>query len=129
MNGVLLDTNALLWLLADDPSLGSGARAVIQAGATVHFSAVSVLEVTMKVMLGKLTVPGDVADAARAAGLSELAFGVDAARGVALFPELVRHDPFDRMILAQAVAAELTLYTSDRTLLALGRVDVIDARR
>lgn len=129
MSGVLLDTNALLWLLAGDPSLGSSARAEIESGAPVHFSSVSVLEVTMKVMLGRLTVPGNVVDAARAAGLAELGFGVQAAQHVALFPELMRHDPFDRMILAQAVASGLTLCTSDHTLLALGRSDVTDARR
>ena len=44
------------------------------------------------------------------------------------FPALVRHDPFDRMILAQAEAERMTLLTADRTLLVLGQTWIVDAR-
>lgn len=127
MSGLLLDTNALLWLLSDDPRLEERARRRI-TGAPGWFSAVSILEVTIKVMLGRLHVPQPVAQAARAAGLQEMAFTAAHAQGLTRFPAMARHDPFDRMLLAQADAEERWLLTADRALLGLGLDLVIDAR-
>ena len=45
------------------------------------------------------------------------------------FPELVRHDPFDRLLVAQAARAGLRLLTADQILLALGRDFIIDANQ
>jgi len=129
VTGVLLDTNALLWVLAADPRLGSSARARLTASPSPRFSSASVLEVTIKKMLGRLNLPGEVADAATRAGLVELPFRSDHASGLAQFPDLVRHDPFDRMLLSQALRENLLLLTSDRHLLDLGFEWLIDARR
>lgn len=129
MSGLLLDTNALLWVLSDAPALGPSARASIAAADRVHFSSVSAVEVTTKVMLGRLEVPGDVAGAATSIGLVELPLTGRHAELMHEFPQLVRHDPFDRMLLAQAVHESMTLLTSDRTLLSLGRDDVLPAGR
>lgn len=128
MTGVLLDTNALLWVLADHDELGERARALLATSRPVHFSAVSVLEITIKQMLGRLTVPGDVSDGARRAGLLELPFRADHASRLLDFPALSRHDPFDRMLLAQAAEDHLLLVTSDRHLIGLGVASVVDAR-
>lgn len=49
------------------------------------------------------------------------------AEGIRDFPELVRHDPFDRLIVSQAGLAGLQLLTGDRVLLALGRDFIVDA--
>ena len=49
------------------------------------------------------------------------------AEGIREFPELIRHDPFDRLIVAQASQAGLRLLTADRVLLGLGRAFVVDA--
>lgn len=63
-----------------------------------------------------------------ASGLEAVPFPPAAASLMREFPHLARHDPFDRMILAHAQAANATLLTSDRTLLALGLKWVEDAR-
>ncbi|WP_454084232.1 type II toxin-antitoxin system VapC family toxin [Georgenia sp. Marseille-Q6866] len=128
MTGVLLDTNALLWVLAGHVDLGERTRALLKASRPVHFSAVSVLEITIKQMLGRLDVPGDLSDGAQRAGLLELPFRADHASRLLDFPSLSRHDPFDRMLLAQAAADQLHLVTSDRLLLSLGVGWVVDAR-
>lgn len=128
MSGFLLDTNALLWLLSDSPELGGTTRAALRGGAPVHFSAVSILETTIKTTLGKLTLPGSPTTAAREAGLHELVFTSADAEHLAAHPDLSRHDPFDRMLLAQAERGGLTLVTSDRTLLAVRDARVLDAR-
>ncbi|MPV50646.1 hypothetical protein GCG21_11650 [Pseudactinotalea sp. HY160] len=65
MIGVLLDTNALIWVLAGDPRLGGRARAQVAEAPRVHFLAVSVLEITLKEMLGRLRVPGESSVPAR----------------------------------------------------------------
>lgn len=128
MSGLLLDTNALLWVLSDSPRLGAEARELIRTSARVHFSPVSVVEIEIKVLLGRLQVPGDVAAAGSALGLVELPLTSSHAQGLAVFPELARHDPFDRMLLGQATAESMTLLTSDQVLLDLGRPDVRSAR-
>lgn len=128
MTGLLLDTNALLWVLSGDQRLGAAARVHLSRAAAVHFSAVSVLEITIKEMLGRLETPGDVADGAGRAGLAELPFRAQHAQGLTDFPSLVRHDPFDRMLLSQARLEGLLLLTSDRLLLDLGLEWVLDAR-
>lgn len=127
MNGLLLDTNALWWVLSDDPRLGAGSRTRLQETGRVHFSSISVLEITMKEMLGRLSAPGDVAVDAESAGLVELPFRSRHAAGLRDFPSLSRHDPFDRMLLSQARIEELALLTSDRQLHMLGLDWVLDA--
>lgn len=128
MSGVLLDTNALLWLLTGSPRLGESARATLEGANEVHYSAVAILELSMKEMLGRLPERRDTLDAVRAAGLTELPFRGTHASAVTNFPELVRHDPFDRMLLAQAQVEGLELLTSDRALQALAYPWVVDAR-
>ena len=123
---MLLDTNALLWVLMGHKDLGARARSTIAGGAS--FSSVSVLEITIKTMLGKLAVPRDVAVDAPRAGLTELPFTARHAHRVSAVPELVRHDLFDRMLLAQAQAEGRPFMTADGVLLGLGLDWVIDAK-
>lgn len=128
MNGILLDTNALLWVLVDDPRLGATSRAALGDAERVYFSSVAVLEITIKEMLGRLETPGDVSDGARQAGLVELPFRSRHASGLHDLPLPARHDPFDRMLLSQALLEGLHFLTSDRRLLALKLPQVLDAR-
>lgn len=129
MTGLLLDTNALLWVLSDDSHLGPEARKLLGARVPVHFSPVSVLEIAIKELLGRLHVPGDVAADAQGVSLVEFRFRAHHSSGVAQFPTLARHDSFDRMLLSQARLDGLSLLTSDRHLLDLGLDCVISARR
>lgn len=128
---ILLDTNALLWLVDDDPRLGPESRRLLIQQDRVCFSAISVSEIAIKHMLGRLTLPGSdtFPGVFSGSGLVELPFRSDHAVTLLGEPELARHDPFDRMLLAQRQVEDCYLMTSDRVLLALDRPGLLDARR
>ena len=127
---MLLDTNALIWLMNDSPKLGPQARARIVAAPRVYYSSVSVMEIVIKSMLGKLALPGGerFPDVFAQAGLVELPFSARQANALREDEALARHDPFDRMLLAQARVEAIPLLTSDTVLLGLTSADCIDAR-
>lgn len=109
----LLDTHVALWWLADDDRLLPTHREVIASPANeVLVSSISVAEIAIKASLNKLTAPSGVADAVQASGLDLLAF--DAAHAETLW-ELPWHhrDPFDRMLVAQAMVEQLVLVSVD----------------
>jgi len=126
---LLLDSQVLLWLLDDNPRLGPAARQAITSAQGVHVSAATVWELTIKTMLGKLAVPPDLSVRLTAQGLSLLSITAEHAEALREFPELTRHDPFDRLLVAQAARAGLQLLTADQVLLNLGRSFILDARR
>ncbi|MGH3786479.1 MAG: type II toxin-antitoxin system VapC family toxin [Pseudonocardiaceae bacterium] len=124
---LLLDSQAALWLLDDSPRLGPRARQAITAATAVHVSAATVWELTIKAMLGKLSVPDKLTTRLSEQGLVLLSISAEHAEGIREFPELTQHDPFDRLLMAEASQAGLQLLTADRVLLSLGRAFVIDA--
>jgi PIN domain nuclease of toxin-antitoxin system len=126
---LLLDGQALLWLLDDNPRLGPQARRAITSAQGVHVSAATVWELTIKAMLGKLSVPADLSTRLTAQGLELLSITAGHAEAVRDFPELTRHDPFDRLLVAQASRTGLQLLTADKVLLDLGRDFILDASR
>lgn len=126
---ILLDTQVALWLLYAPERLGKRARQTIERAESVAFSSVSIAEVTIKKLLGRLEVPDDFPRQLERSGLTSLTLDTDHASALAAFPELVRHDPFDRLILAQARVERATLLTANRTLLSLDLSQVVDARR
>ena len=110
---LLLDTNALLWWLADE-GLNPGARdAIGDPGNIVVVSAASAWEISIKKALGKLAAPDDLEQQMQTGGLVPLPISV--AHGIAA-GQLPRHhdDPFDRMLIAQALAEGLTIVTRDK---------------
>jgi len=126
---LLLDSQALLWLLDDDPRLGPQARKAVTSAQGVHVSAATVWELTIKSVLGKLTVPADLSQKLTGQGLELLSVTAEHAEAIRDFPELTRHDPFDRLIVAQAARTGLRLLTADHVLLDLRRDFIIDASR
>jgi PIN domain nuclease of toxin-antitoxin system len=127
---MLLDTHALLWLATDDDRLGPRSRARIAEAPRVHYSAVSISEIVIKHMLGRIDLPGGdrFPEVFAQMGLVELPFTSRHANALREEPELARHDPFDRFLLAQSFADGMPLLTADRVLLELGRTWVHDAR-
>lgn len=110
---LLLDTHVLLWWLADAPQLGADHRALIHDGQNdVFVSAVSVAEISIKASLGKLDAPQNVAEAIIESGFTELDFTVAHGETLRSLPWHHR-DPFDRMLVAQALVEGLTLLTLD----------------
>ena len=105
MTLLLLDSQVALWILDDSPRLGPRAREIITSATTVHVSAATIWELTIKALLGKLSVPDKLADRLAEQGLALLALlniTAEHAEGIRDFPELTRHDPFDRLLVAQA---------------------------
>ncbi len=110
---LLLDTHVLLWWLANDPHLGEGARAGISdPGSAVYVGAATVREISIKRVLGKLDAPSDLLSQIELNRFEPLSMTVSHARAAGALP---RHhdDPFDRMLVAQAMAKGLTLLTRD----------------
>jgi PIN domain nuclease of toxin-antitoxin system len=108
---LLLDTHALLWWLADDDRLPTTARKAIRNEAVVNVSAGTVWEIALKRALGKL----DIADGwyqAAFRDFTELPITAEHARRAGELPPHHR-DPFDRMLIAQALVDGLTLVTAD----------------
>ena len=126
---LLLDSQALLWLLDDSPRLGPQARRAVTSAQGVHVSAATVWELTIKTMLGKLTVPADLSKRLPGQGLELLSVTAEHAEAIREFPELIRHNPFDRLIVAQASCAGLQLLTANHVLLDLRRDFILDASR
>ncbi len=110
---LLLDTHALLWWLADE-SLSAQARdAIADPANLVMVSAATAWEVSIKKALGKLAAPDDLEQQVQAGGFTELPISI--AHGLAAGQLARRHeDPFDRMLIAQALAEGLTLVTRDK---------------
>ncbi len=126
---LLLDTQVVLWVSAGCPKLGRRSYELIEASSQVFVSSATVLELTIKSMLGKLDLPAGFIESLADQGFQRLPIDHDDAAGIAHFPGLVRHDPFDRLLLSQARTKGLDLVTADETILSLGLARVIDARR
>jgi PIN domain nuclease of toxin-antitoxin system len=116
---LLLDTHVLIWALLEPHKLSKEARATIQAPMNdVYFSAASIWEIAIKAQLGRVTfstTPEDVVQIAKDSGFLELPVQAVEAVGVAKLP-LHHRDPFDRLLIAQAIAMPATLVTHDSQL-------------
>ncbi|PRY09233.1 type II toxin-antitoxin system VapC family toxin [Paraburkholderia sp. BL25I1N1] len=110
---VLLDTHIYLWAVTDDPKLSAAARKIILDADEVFVSAASIWEASIKVGLGKLDADIDqlVAEI-EASGFSELPVKAAHAAMVRNLPDIHR-DPFDRILVAQAMAEPLRLISAD----------------
>lgn len=110
---LLLDTQVYLWFLADSRRLGRQARRAIAGAAEVHVSAASLWEAAIKARLGKLRVSlPALVEGIEASGFLELPVRAAHAVAVVDLPEHHR-DPFDRLLVAQAIHESLQLLTAD----------------
>ena len=112
---LLLDTHVFLWWRADDPRLSAGPRRAISRAAEVFVSVASAWEIAIKISLGQLRIPGPVEEAVLDSRFSPLPISFAHAAGVATLP-FHHRDPFDRILIAQAQAEQLTLVSADRKL-------------
>lgn len=126
---MLLDSQVVVWIIREDGRLGPAARRSIEAATDVYVSAATVWELTIKAMLGRLTLPARLTERLEGEGFVLLDVTSRHAEELRSFPELVRHDPFDRLVVAQAHAERQTLLTADRLLLGLRKDFVVDATR
>ncbi len=113
---ILLDTHVYLWWLQDHPNLSAAARTKIVAATDVYVSSASIWEAAIKVGIGKLEVDIDqlVAEIDNS-GFRELPVSARHAAMVTRLPDIHR-DPFDRILVAQALCEPLRLLTADSIL-------------
>ena len=117
---LLLDTATFLWLAADDRQLSARARTLFQSPEQeVYLSVVSAWEIAVKHALGRLLLP-DVPSAfvpaqREALGIETLPLDEESVLHAARLPDLHR-DPFDRMLVCQALVHGLTILTPDPVL-------------
>lgn len=110
---LILDTHAALWWLADDDRMGAeAARQLTDETNQVLLSATVVWEVAIKRGLEKLTAPEDLVPTLLGAGAQPLPVTLEHAASVELLPQHHR-DPFDRMLIAQALAEGASLVSRD----------------
>lgn len=115
---LLLDAHAVLWWLADDPTLDRQARsAVADPGNNVLVSAATVWEIAIKRALGRLESPPGLVTAVEQAGIDVLPVtGADAEFAGGLPAH--HRDPFDRVLVAQATRLSALLVSRDEAFAA-----------
>jgi PIN domain nuclease of toxin-antitoxin system len=121
---LLLDTHALLWWMLGDAKLPAFARELIAAeDTTIFVSAASIWEMVTKHRLGRLPLPAeasvDLLAAVRGEGFELLAIEADHAQSAGRLRGAVG-DPFDRMLIAQAMEERLVLISNERPFDAYG---------
>ena len=120
MTAYLADTHVLLWALDGSAELPGRYEAILASDATVFVSIASLWEITIKVALDKLEAPEELNDQIENAGYRILPIELRHLDRLRALP-LHHRDPFDRMLIAQALSADLTILTVDGT---FGRYDV-----
>ena len=112
-----LDTHALLWFIGNDPQLSAPARQSIENSANDKFiSAASLWEIAIKLSLGKVKLPQSFDEVfpqqLEINGFELLPISCAHLNQLILLP-LHHRDPFDRLLIAQAIADEMTMVTRD----------------
>lgn len=110
---LLLDTHVLLWWLDDSAELSDGIKELLDTEPPVYVSAVTPWEIAIKQSIGKLVGPPDLAERARDSQFAPLS--ISALHGVRAGRLPAHHrDPFDRILVAQAQAEDMTILTRDK---------------
>ena len=111
-NSVILDTHVLIWWVQKSTRLTAVAIEIIESAPEVYFSAASIFEIEIKRQKIPL-LPLDVVAEFLKVGFIELPITSDHAARVGKQDSLSGHDPFDRLLIAQAEATGLKLVTAD----------------
>ena len=109
---LLLDTRVLIWWLQASPELSEDLRVRIDTELDVYVSAATVWELSIKQAAGKINLPDNLLEWIERGGLSALPISMAHADLAERLPAIHR-DPFDRMLVAQALVEKLTLVTRD----------------
>jgi PIN domain nuclease of toxin-antitoxin system len=116
VTGFLLDTHTLLWFIQGDPQLSDRARGIITTDTNqLYLSVASLWEMAIKLNIGKLTIGHTIDDIYRLLkqlNIEVLSIGQSDLEQYLTLP-LHHRDPFDRLLIAQAIAQELTLVSAD----------------
>ncbi len=111
--GLLLDTHVFLWWRGEPRRLKAEARRAVAEAEVVFVSVASAWEAAIKVSIGRLRLPDTMEAGVRDSGFEKLPIAFSHTERFATLP-LHHRDPFDRMLIAQAGAEDLTMVTHDR---------------
>jgi PIN domain nuclease of toxin-antitoxin system len=111
---LLLDSHAFLWAIARPSELVAAARRAIEdTQSQCYVSITSLWEMTIKSSTGKLSLPSNYTDGIEHIGAALLPISISHVKRLQTLP-LHHRDPFDRMLVAQAMEEGLTLVSRDR---------------
>jgi PIN domain nuclease of toxin-antitoxin system len=110
---LLLDTQIFIWAMESSPRLNAKSRRAIATAERCYVSLVSAWEIAIKAGLGRIRTPAPIEPAITANGFAPLMITFDHVAAVQHLPNHHR-DPFDRLLVAQAVTEGLTLMSADR---------------
>ncbi|RLA79682.1 MAG: type II toxin-antitoxin system VapC family toxin [Deltaproteobacteria bacterium] len=115
---ILLDTCTFLWIITDDPELSERARSLFRDPSNdVYLSSVSVWEMMVKHSLGRLPLPeppeGFIPAERERHGIEPLPLEEGAVLYLSRLPRF-HNDPFDRMLICQAINHGMTILTPDK---------------
>ncbi|NWF60748.1 MAG: type II toxin-antitoxin system VapC family toxin [Fischerella sp.] len=113
---LLIDTHTFLWFINDSPQLSADAKALLESEVDVLLSAASLWEIAIKTSLGKLTLP-DPYDKfiPQQVTLNDLEILPISMAHLAVVARLPFHhrDPFDRLLIAQAMVEQVSIVSAD----------------
>ena len=113
---ILLDTHIFLWWLNNDPKLSKKTKTIILAATEVYISSASIWEACIKVKIGKLEFQVEkLAEAITESGFLELPITAKHTVGTYKLSD-IHNDPFDRILIAQAICEPLQFLTADKLL-------------
>lgn len=124
----LLDTHIFLWWISDSDRLSREVFDIIaDASNQIYISSAAIWEIAIKEALGKLKVDADLNSAIETNGFIELKISAICANATKRL-EQIHRDPFDRMLIAQAIEGDMTLVTVDRHIVRYKDVRILSFR-
>ncbi len=126
---ILIDSHVLIWWLDDDPRLGRRARRLMADDNEILTSVMSLIELAQKQRIEKISPKIDFVSKTLELGFFIADLDYAAALEYRHLPQLVWRDPFDHLLIAQALAHNLTLLSADKQILGapIKRLKVLDA--
>ena len=125
----LLDTHIFLWWMSDADQLSKEVLdTVSDTSNQIYISSATIWEIAIKEALGKLKVDADLNSAIEANGFIELKVSAICANATKKL-EPIHRDPFDRMLISQAIQGDMTLITVDRFIIQYKDVKILSFKK
>ena len=125
----LLDTHIFLWWMSDAEQLSQEVFDIIADGSNqIYISSATIWEIAIKEALGKLEIDADLDHAIEENGFIELKVSAICANATKKL-EQIHRDPFDRMLISQAIEGDMTLITVDGYIVQYDKVKVLSFKK
>ncbi|MCP4755004.1 MAG: type II toxin-antitoxin system VapC family toxin [Proteobacteria bacterium] len=116
---VLLDTHAILWIIGGDDRLSRRAKDLfLDQNTTLYYSLLSIWEITIKMSLGKIKLAKGwlktIEEELRINAIQPISIEIEHCRSLFHLP-FHHRDPFDRMLIAQAITGEMAIMSCDKS--------------